>query len=105
MGAEPSTRYLADMFPPIFLHGQLLALESEVADLKAKNADADERIERLTQILKAFNRAGFGRRSDKLGSPSIDDEQQAFVFAKIGTGIAAIRACVSDWQSQQNFLR
>ncbi|MBO9112525.1 transposase domain-containing protein [Agrobacterium sp. S2/73] len=40
------------------------ALESEVADLKARNADADERIERLTQILKAFDRARFGRRSE-----------------------------------------
>lgn len=40
------------------------ALESEVADLKAKSADADERIERLTQILKAFDRARFGRRSE-----------------------------------------
>ncbi|MET4775372.1 hypothetical protein ABIA28_007586 [Bradyrhizobium elkanii] len=39
------------------------ALESEVADLKACNADADARIERLTQILKAFDRARFGRRS------------------------------------------
>ncbi|MEY9719080.1 transposase [Sinorhizobium fredii] len=71
------------------------ALESEVADLKARNADADERIERLTQILKAFDRARFGRRSEKLGSPSIDDEQQAFVFEEIETGIAAIRAQVS----------
>ncbi|MEY9783990.1 hypothetical protein ABIA23_005457 [Sinorhizobium fredii] len=71
------------------------ALESEVADLKARNADADERIERLTQILKAFDRARFGRRSEKLGSPSTDDEQQAFVFEEIETGIAAIRAQVS----------
>ena len=46
------------------------ALASEVADLKARNADADERIERLTQILKAFDRARFGRRSEKLGSPT-----------------------------------
>lgn len=68
------------------------ALESEVEDLKARNADADERIERLTQILKAFDRARFGRRSEKLGSPSIDDEQQAFVFEEIETGIAAMRA-------------
>ncbi|TCN31303.1 IS66 family transposase [Sinorhizobium americanum] len=71
------------------------ALESEVADLKARNADADERIERLTQILKAFDRARFGRRSEKLGSPSTDDEQQAFVFEEIETGIAAIKAQVS----------
>ena len=65
------------------------ALESEVADLKARNADADERIERLTQILKAFDRARFGRRSEKLGSPGIDDEQQAFVFEEIETGKGA----------------
>lgn len=71
------------------------ALESEVADLKARNADADERIGRLTQILKAFDRARFGRRSEKLGSPGIDDEQQAFVFEEIETGIAAIRAQVN----------
>ncbi|MBP2613433.1 hypothetical protein J2774_003601 [Rhizobium pusense] len=71
------------------------ALESEVADLKARNADADERIERLTQILKAFDRARFGRRSEKLGSAGIDDEQQAFVFEEIETGIAAIRAQVN----------
>ena|GEM_PF-906092 len=71
------------------------ALESEVADLKARNADADERIERLTQILKAFDRARFGRRSEKLGSAGIDDEQQAFVFEEIETGIAAIRALVN----------
>lgn len=69
------------------------ALECEVADLKARNAD--ERIERLTQILKAFDRARFGRRSEKLGSPSTDDEQQAFVFEEIETGIAAIRAQVN----------
>ncbi len=71
------------------------ALESEVADLKARNADADERIERLPQILKAFDRARFGRRSEKLGSAGIDDKQQAFVFEEIETGIAAIRAKVN----------
>jgi transposase len=71
------------------------ALESEVADLKARNADADERLERLTQILKAFDRARFGRRSEKLGSPTDDDEQRSFVFEEIETGIAAIRAQVN----------
>ena len=71
------------------------ALEREVADLKARHADADERIERLTQILKAFDRARFGRRSEKLGSAGIDEEQQAFVVEEIETGIAAIRAQVN----------
>ncbi len=49
----------------------------------------------MTQILKAFDRARFGRRSEKLGSPTTDDEQQAFVFEEIETGIAAIRAQVN----------
>ncbi|AUX78924.1 IS66 family transposase [Sinorhizobium fredii] len=81
------------------------ALESEVADLKARNAEADERIERLTQILKAFDRARFGRRSEKLGSPSTDDEQQAFVFEEIETGIAAVRAQVNKGCERPNGKR
>lgn len=71
------------------------ALEKQVDDLEARNADADERIERLTQILKAFDRACFGRRSEKLGSSTVDDEQHAFVFEEIETGIAAIKAQVT----------
>lgn len=67
------------------------ALEKQVDDLDARNADADERIERLTQILKAFDRARFGRRSEKLAAASVDDAQHAFVFEEIETGIAAIR--------------
>ncbi|MCQ1839299.1 transposase [Neorhizobium galegae] len=39
------------------------ALESEVADQTARNAHADERIERPTQILKALDRARFGATS------------------------------------------
>ena len=42
-------------------------LEDENAALKARSADADERIKRLMQILKAYDRARFGRRSEKLG--------------------------------------
>ncbi len=70
------------------------ALEKQVDDLEARNADADERIERLTQILKAFDRARFGRRSEKLVATA-DDDQHAFVFEKIETGIAAIKAQVT----------
>lgn len=80
------------------------ALEIEVADLKARNADADERIARLTQILKAFDRARFGRRSEKL-SATVDDEQQAFVFEEIGTGIAAIRAQVNKGRTEADGQR
>ncbi|MGY4183018.1 hypothetical protein ACVIHH_008309 [Bradyrhizobium sp. USDA 4518] len=66
------------------------ALASEVADLKARNADADARIERLTQILKAIDRARFGRRPEKLGSANGDDQQQAFVFEEIETDKAQV---------------
>ncbi|RXH29736.1 hypothetical protein XH99_13000 [Bradyrhizobium nanningense] len=81
------------------------ALGSEVADLRARNADADARIERLTQILKAFDRARFGRRSEKLGSANGDDEQQAFVFEEIDTGFAAIKAQVSKDREQADGKR
>ncbi|SEI21293.1 hypothetical protein SAMN05216228_11161 [Rhizobium tibeticum] len=67
-------------------------LEDEVADLKARNADADEQIAKLKLILKAFNRYRYGRRSEKQGT-SIEadlDEQGAFVFEEIDTGIAAM---------------
>lgn len=68
------------------------ALEAENADLKALNTTAAERIARLTSILKALERARFGKRSEKLGSDAAGDEQQAFVFDEIETGIAAIQA-------------
>lgn len=74
------------------------ALESEVADLKARNADA--RIEPLTQILKAFDRARFDQRSEKLGSADDDDDQQAFVFGGIDAGTAAIKSQVIKGHEQ-----
>jgi transposase len=67
------------------------ALESENRDLKVLNAAADERIARLTSILKALERNRFGKRSEKLGAEA-KDEQQAFVFEEIETGIAEIKA-------------
>ncbi|MDP3316858.1 MAG: IS66 family transposase, partial [Devosia sp.] len=78
------------------------ALEDENAALKARSSDADERIKRLMQILKAYDRARFGRRSEKLGTggPSEDeDAQQAFVFEEIETGIAALRAQIGKGRS------
>jgi transposase len=67
-------------------------LETEVADLKALNASAEARIARLTSILKTLERARFGRRSEKLGPKALDDEQSAFVFDEVQTGLAAIQA-------------
>lgn len=79
------------------------ALEREIETLRARNADADERIKRLMQILKAYDRARFGRRSEKLGSAAIDDEdaQQAFLFEEIETGISALRAHVGTGHASQ----
>ena len=78
------------------------ALEREIETLRARNADADERIKRLMQILKAYDRARFGRRSEKLSgiaSPDGEDAQQAFVFEEIETGISALRAQVGKDRS------
>lgn len=52
-------------------------------------------IKRLTQILKAFDRAPVGRRSEKLTSSPVGDGQLAFVFEEIETAIAAIKAQVT----------
>ena len=84
------------------------ALETENADLKARNADtearlqdltqinadAEERIKNLTSILKIFDRARFGRKSEKLRRMALTDEQQAELFDDIATGIAELEALV-----------
>lgn len=79
------------------------ALEREIETLRARNADADERIKRLMQVLKAYDRARFGRRSEKLGSVTAggEDAQQAFLFEEIETGISALRAQVGKSQASQ----
>jgi len=81
------------------------ALDAEAAELKALKASADERIARLTPILKSFERARFGRRSEKLGSQSLDDEQSAFVFDEIETGLASIQAELGKRQSADKAKR
>lgn len=70
-------------------------LEEENAALKARSLDADARIKRLMQILKAYDRARFGRRSEKLGVVGVgadEEAQHAFVFEEIETGIAVLKA-------------
>ena len=79
------------------------ALDREIEAHTARNADADERITRLMQILKAYDRARFGRRSEKLGSAAADgeDPQQAFVFEEIETGISALRSQIGKRPATQ----
>ncbi|WP_226584603.1 IS66 family transposase [Acuticoccus sediminis] len=72
---------------PETLKAMLVAAQGEIAQLKAMNADAEARMERLTLLLKALERARYGRRSETL-----DPEQHAFVFEEIETGVAAIEA-------------
>lgn len=66
--------------------------EAEIAELKARNAQADERIERLTSIIRMLERARYGKRSEKHKIDPLNEEQQAFVFDEIETGLAAIQA-------------
>ena len=84
---------------PAALKAMVLALsrkaidvEAEVAELKALNATANERIERLNAILRALERGHFGQRSEKLKAGVLDSEQHAFVFEEIQTGLAEIQA-------------
>ena len=72
---------------PETLKAMLLAARGEIAQLKAVNADAEARMERLTALLKALERARYGRRAETL-----DPEQHAFVFEEIETGIAGVEA-------------
>lgn len=75
---------------PETLKAMLLAAQGEIAHLKAVNADAETRMERLTSLLKTLERARYGRRSETL-----DPEQHAFVFEDIETGVAAIEATLT----------
>jgi transposase len=68
------------------------ALEADIAVLRATNATADERIARLTSILKMLERAWYGKRSERLGVAALDGEQYAFVFEQIESGLAELEA-------------
>jgi transposase len=72
---------------PEALKAIVLAARAEIATLKAINADAEARMERLTTLLKTLERARYGRRSETL-----DPDQHAFAFEEIETGVAAIEA-------------
>ena len=65
---------------------------AELAELKARNAWADERIAGLTSIIKMLERARYGRRSEKLKIDPLNEDQQAFVFDEIKTGLGEIQA-------------
>lgn len=69
------------------LKAMVLAMASETAELRAVNESAEIRIARLHAILKALERARFGRRSERLSPDQID-----FVFDEVETGLGLIEA-------------
>jgi transposase len=95
------------------LKAMILAMAAQKAQLEARNSDleitnsrleitnshlaitnkaADERIAALTSIVKMLERSRYGTRSERLRGAALSDEQHAFVFDEIQTGIAAIKA-------------
>lgn len=69
------------------LKAMVIALTGAVDGLRTANADAEARIARLEAILKALERARYGRRSERLSDAQID-----FVFDEVETGLAAVAA-------------
>ena len=69
------------------MRGESRTLEAQTATLRAANEEAEARIARLMAILKALERARFGRRSEAL-----DEDQHQFVFDEIQTGLGAVEA-------------
>jgi len=69
------------------LKAMVLAARAETAQLRAANAEAEVRIERLHALLKTLERARYGRRSEAL-----DPDQHEFAFEEIQTGLGAIEA-------------
>ena len=69
------------------LKAMVLAARAEAAQLRAANAEAEVRIERLHALIKTLERGRYGRRSEAL-----DPDQHEFAFEEIQTGLGAIQA-------------
>lgn len=79
------------------LRAMVLANRVEIAALQLAKAEADRRTERLQALLKALNRARYGRRSETL-----EADQHAFVFEDIQTGLEAIEAQLDEAQKPRS---
>src|ERR1700729_698479 len=71
---------------------QRALLEARTSHLEVVNKTADERIATLTAIVRMLERSRYGTRSERLRGAALSDEQHAFVFDEIKTGIAAVEA-------------
>ncbi|MER8747507.1 IS66 family transposase [Mesorhizobium sp. M1004] len=67
-------------------------LEAHNTHLELVNKSAEERIARLTAVVKMLERSRFGSRSERLRAGALSEEQYALVFDEIETGVAAIQA-------------
>jgi transposase len=67
---------------------QSALLEARNSHLEVVNKTADERIATLTAIVRMLERSRYGTRSERLRGAALSDEQHAFVFDEIKTGIA-----------------
>ena len=78
------------------LKAMVKAAQAEVAELKAVNTTANERITRLTSIIKMLERGRFGTRSEKLKrDAALADEKRtgmeaAFIFMLLLTSITGL---------------
>nr|WP_319484897.1 IS66 family transposase [uncultured Cohaesibacter sp.] len=74
---------------------RLKAAEEEIARLAVIEKKANERIANLTQIVNVLQRAQHGKRSERLrpgGLEGINDEQIAFAFENVETGLSAVQS-------------
>src|SRR6187399_602415 len=71
---------------------QRALLEARTSHLELANKTADERIAALTAIVRMLERSRYGTRSERLRGETLSEEQHAFVFEQIETGMAAIEA-------------
>jgi transposase len=79
---------------------QRALLEARNSHLEVVNKTADERIATLTAIVMMLERSRYGTRSERLRGATLSDEQHAFVFDEIKTGMAAVEAEQSGVQDK-----
>src|ERR1700709_723051 len=80
------------------LKAMIVAMAEQKALLEARTSHlevvktADQGIATLTAIVRMLERSRYGTRSERLRGAALSDEQHAFVFDEIKTGLAAIEA-------------
>ena len=85
---------------------QRALLEARNSHLEVATKTADERIATLTAIVRMLERSRYGTRSERLRGETLSEEQHAFVFDEIETGMAAVEAELeSAFRTSRNVRR